>query len=341
MIITRAYSPGILNELINKTILFHNALLEKEKKNEKIIEAILSTTKNDERQIIRNNYKKIFHHPIQEDIISFLKEKNIHLHNISLNMFDTPFEYDARELKKALTLNNNNNIDENILIEIFCSRPKSHLEIVDLAFKKFFNISLKEELENKLSKEFSKYILTLMDTERSKEQTLFKKESYEIAENIIKNGFKLYINDINLFKKIFVEKSRKDLILISRAYYELTKKCLYDDIIEGNISQNIEINDINEENKEINNILKLIKHLLFAVITPAQFFAKKCILALNDSININDLIRILICRAEIDIKMIRDYYFKETKCDIKTDIKNNSELKDNANLINILINILK
>ena len=80
---------------------------------------------------------------------------------------------------------------------------------------------------------------------------------------------------------------------------------------------------------------------MFAVITPAQFFAKKCILALNDSININDLIRILISRAEIDIKMIRDYYFKETKCDIKTDIKNNSELKDNANLINILINILK
>ena len=129
MIITRVYSTWILNELINKTILFHNALLEKEKenKNEKIIEEILSTTKNDESQIIHNNYKKIFHHPIQEDIISFLKEKNIHLHNISLNMFDTPFEYDARELKKALTINNNNNIDENILIEIFCSRSKSHL----------------------------------------------------------------------------------------------------------------------------------------------------------------------------------------------------------------------
>ena len=342
MIITRVYSPGILNELINKTILFHNALLEKGNINEKIIEEILLTTKNDERQIIRNNYKKIFHHPIQNDIISFLKDKNLHLYNISLNMFDTPFEYDARELKKALTLNNNNNIDENILIEIFCSRPKSHLEIVDLAFKKFFNISLKEELENKLSKEFSKYILTLMDTERSKEQTLFKKESYEIAENIIKNGFKLYINDINLFKKIFVEKSRKDLILISRAYYELTKKCLYDDIIGDNISQNNNINETNEENKGINNNLKLIKHLLFAVITPSQFFAKKCKLALSDpSININDLLRILISRAEIDIKMIRDYYFKETKCDIKNDIKNKNVLKDNTNLVNILINIIK
>lgn len=340
MIITRIYSPGILQELINKTILFHNSLLQKGNINEKIIEEILLTTKNDERQIIRNNYKKIFHHPIQNDIITFLKEKNLHLHNISLNMFDTPFEYDAREIKKALTLNNN--IDENTLIEIFCSRPKSHLEIVDLAFKNFYNLSLKEELENKLSKEFSKYILILMEVERPKEQTLSKKEPYEIAQNIIKNGFKLYAKDIYLFKKIFVEKSRKDLILISRAYYELTKNCLYDDIIEINISQNNDINDINKENKEINNILKLIKHLLFAIITPAQFFAKKCKLALNNSsININDLLRILISRAEIDIKMIRDYYFKETKCDIKTDIKNQKKLKDNANLINILINIFK
>ena len=71
MIIKRVYSPGILNELINKTILFHNALLEKGNINEKIIEEILSTTKNDERQIIRNNYKKIFHHPIQNDILFF------------------------------------------------------------------------------------------------------------------------------------------------------------------------------------------------------------------------------------------------------------------------------
>ena len=333
MFITKVFSPGILNELLNKTVLFHNAILAQKDINEKIIELILTTTKNDERQKIRDNYKKMFHYPVQNDI-SKIKEKNPLLHDISLNMFDTPLEYDARELHKALI----NNIDIDTIIEIFCSRPKNSLELIDLAYKNFYEISLKEEIQKKLPKKFSEYILVIMDTERPLEQTLVKNEPFKIAEEIIKNGIKSYINDINMFKNTFVEKSRKDLILISRSYFELSKKCLYDDIIEENNGQNSKDNDNNEENI----ILNLIKNMLFAVITPSQFFACRCKEALNGpKKNINNLIRILITRREIDIKMIRDYYFKGNKSDIKNDIKNEVDLKDNKNVSNILINLFK
>ena len=338
MSITRLYSPGILNELLNKTIIFHNILFESNIK-ENIIEEILSTTKNDERQIIRHNYKKLFHHPIQNDIIEKLKDKNLLLYNISINMLDTPFEYDARELKNALS--KNNGVDEDIIIEILSSRPKKNLEMVDLAYKNFFDISLKEEIQNKLSKEYSEYLLALMDVERPIEQTISKEQAFEISKDIIKNGIKLYATDVSLFKNIFIEKSRKDLILISRAFFELEKKCLLDEI-EDNEIQNNKINEINVERKEINNKLNLIKNILFAIITPAEFFAHKCNEALTASSgNINNLIRVLISRAEIDIKIIRDYYFKETKSDIKNDIKKDSHLKDNINISNILINIFK
>ena len=333
MFITKVFSPGILNELLNKTVLFHNAILAQKDINEKIIELILTTTKNDERQKIRDNYKKMFHYPVQNDI-SKIKEKNPLLHDISLNMFDTPLEYDARELHKALI----NNIDIDTIIEIFCSRPKNSLELIDLAYKNFYEISLKEEIQKKLPKKFSEYILVIMDTERPLEQTLVKNEPFKIAEEIIKNGIKSYINDINMFKNTFVEKSRKDLILISRTYFELSKKCLYDDIIEENNGQNNKDNDNNEENI----ILNLIKNMLFAVITPSQFFACRCKEALNGcKKNINNLIRILITRREIDIKMIRDYYFTRNKSDIKNDIKNEVDLKDNKNVSNILINLFK
>lgn len=338
MSITRVYSPGILNELLNKTIIFHNILFESNIK-ENIIEEILSTTKNHERQIIRHNYKKLFHHPIQNDIIEKLKDKNLLLYNISINMLDTPFEYDARELKNALS--KNNGVDEDIIIEILSSRPKKNLEMVDLAYKNFFDISLKEEIQNKLSKEYSEYLLALMDVERPIEQTISKEQAFEISKDIIKNGIKLYATDVSLFKNIFIEKSRKDLILISRAFFELEKKCLLDEI-EDNEIQNNKINEINVERKEINNKLNLIKNILFAIITPAEFFAHKCKEALTASSgNINNLIRVLISRAEIDIKIIRDYYFKETKSDIKNDIKKDSHLKDNINISNVLINIFK
>ena len=51
-----------------------------------------------------------------------------------------------------------------------------------------------------------------------------------MVNELIKNGLKIYESDINLFKKIFVEKLNKDLILIQRAYNELNKKSLNDAI---------------------------------------------------------------------------------------------------------------
>jgi len=54
-------------------------------------------------------------------------------------MFDTPYEFEAREFKKALSTTIDG--DEDIIIEIFSSRPKSHLNMIDLAYQKFYKIS--------------------------------------------------------------------------------------------------------------------------------------------------------------------------------------------------------
>ena len=104
--------------------------------------------------------------------------------------------------------------DENTIVEIFASRPKNLLEIVDLAYKKFFKISLRDDVKKQGSKEYAQLLVALMDIERPLDQTVSGKEAYDMANELIKNGLKIYVNDINLFKKIFVEKSNKDLILI-------------------------------------------------------------------------------------------------------------------------------
>ena len=59
-------------------------------------------------------------------------------------MFETPYEFETREFKKALSTTIGGNDD--IIIEIFSSRPKSYLNI-----------------QNKLSKNYSKFLLTLME----------------------------------------------------------------------------------------------------------------------------------------------------------------------------------
>ena len=309
----REYTPEELKDLENKAIQFHEALFQKSI-DENIIVDILSNTTNEERQIIRSYYKKSYNHPIQNDINSKLIDK---LKEITIDMFDTPYEYDARELHIALNSFTN---DDNTIVEIFVSRPKNHLEIVDQAYKNFYKISLREDIQKQGSKEYSEFLLAIMDFERPLEQTISGNEAYDTANFLIKNGLKAYGTDVNLFKKVFVEKSREDLILISRAYYELSKKSIYD-TIEA---------EVGGKNR------RLLKGLLFAVITPAQWFAKKiykCVRGLGG--DNRTLFRVLISRSEIDMYAIRDYYFMDRNTDIKNDIEDNTNGAYGQILVNL------
>lgn len=198
----REYTDDEIKDLENKSIQFHDALFQKSI-DENIIVDILSNTSNEERQIIRSCYKKKYNHPIQNDINSKLINK---LKEITIDMFDTPYEYDARELHMALNSFTN---DDNTIVEIFASRPKNHLDIVDIAYKNFYKISLREDVQKQGSKEYSQFLLAIMDFERPIDQTISGNDAYETAKELIKNGLKAYGTDVNLFKKFLWKNQEK------------------------------------------------------------------------------------------------------------------------------------
>ena len=135
--------------------------------------------------------------------------------------------------------------------------------------------------------------------------TIQIKEAYDIAKDIIKNSVKQYGKNVELFKQVFIDKSREDLILISRAFFDLYKKNFYETIDK----------EISGKNK------KLIKDILFGLITPAQWFAKKAYKAMKGpGTDDNTLCRVIISRAEIDMDEIRDYYFRDWNTDLRNDI---------------------
>ena len=333
MTLSKEYTEEDINDLNQKSLQLQNILLDNSELNEESTEEIITilvTTTNEERQLIRAEYKKQNNHPIQDDINAKLKENYSNFNDMFINMFDTPYEYDAKELYKVLSSKDSN---EDTIIEIFSTRSKSYLDIIDIAYKKFFNISLRDEIKKQFHKIFADFLLAIMDNERPLEQTISGDDAYEIANEIIKNGYKEYCSDVNLFKKLFIEKSREDLILISRAYYELTKNNIYDIFEEENIDD-----EKDEEKKGRNKNIQLIKGLLFGVITPSEFFAKKCIEALTgSSIDLNTLSRVLINRVEIDMNAIRDYYFKDTQNDLSKEIEN--AFKENGEIGTLLLNL--
>lgn len=262
--------------------------LRKKPVDEDSIANILINTTNKERQIIRSLYKNQCSIPIQID----LKDKlNYKFKDLCINMFDTLYEYDARELHRALHSFLN---DDKLIIEIMVSRPKSHLDYVNKAYQNFYKISLKDEIKNETSGDYMKFLSTILETERPINKTITEEEAIDIANSMNKRGLKEYGKDIELFRNIFLLKSREDLILISRAYNDLFNKSLYDAID----------NDVNGKNRGV------LREMLFAVISPAEWYSKKIFNAIEglgtDTYSLN---RALIGRAEIDMKDIRDFYY--------------------------------
>ena len=280
------------------SVQFHEALFGKKIDEETII-SILSSTSNLDRQIIRLFYKKKFTNLIQKDIQDQLKGK---LSDLVLDLFDLPYEYDARELHHSLTSLRK---EEKTIIEIIITRPRTHLILVQKIYKKFYNTSLKNDILSLSNKTFSEFLITILASQRPSGKTIKPNDAYIIAKDIIKNGVKQYGKNVNLFKEIFVDKSREDLIMISRAFYDLYKKSLYETI-----------------NNEISGVIKkLIKDILYGLITPAQWFAKKIYKAMKGPGTDNKtLCRVIISRAEIDMDDIRDYYFRDRNTDLRNDI---------------------
>jgi len=287
-----------VKNLEQMSIKFHDSLYRK-KIDEETIVSILSTTSNLDRQIIRLFYKKKFPNLIQKDIQTQLSGD---FGKLVLNLFDLPYEYDARELHRSLTSFSK---DEKAIIEIIITRPRSHLTLVQKIYKKFYNVSLKNDILNLSDKTFSEFLITILASNRPSGLTIKPNDAYNIAKDIIKNGVKQYGKNVNLFKQVFVDRSREDLIMISRAFYDLYKKNLYD-VID---------NEISGTNK------KLIKDILFGLITPAQWFAKKVYKAMKGAgTDEKTLNRVIVSRAEIDMEDIRDYYFRDRNTDLRNDI---------------------
>lgn len=295
------YNEEALNEL-DKYSTELNSLFGQSPPDEESLVQILTITTNEERQIIRGFYKESFGHDIQSDIKSSSLTKK--LKTLCLDMFDTPPEYDARTLYDAI---HSFITDENAIIEIFASRPKKHLDLVDLAYEKFFGKSLRNELEEKKD-DFFDYLLCMMDNERPIEQTITGNEAYSYAKNCGEGGVKNYGKNAEEFKDVFVNKSREDLILIARAFYEYNGKNLYDEI----------------DDKLSGKIKELLEGILFAVITPAEWFANKIHKALRGVVDEKELNRAIISRCDLDMYAIRDYYLMLFNQDLKTAIEGNT-----------------
>lgn len=276
------------------------------------ITELISKKTQKQRMKLRQTYKKNY----EVDLMTDLKSNLAGLYKkIVLALFTDPVEYDVDLIYNSLK----NDDSKNILINIFASRPDWYLNKIKNIYLKKYNIELEEHINNDTSDDFNKLLLQILQCKRSKNQAPDIDQCKQLADDLEQEESNNLSIDSPIINSIFMLLSPQELIMVCKEYHKSTERLLTD--------------MINEKFK--GNVKKLLNAILMAKISPSEFFANALHEALADNSFDESIISILISRADVDLNVIKKYYFKLYENDLADDIAN----KDKNEYINLLVGI--
>ena len=302
---------------VNENILINNrgfGINSQERKDAQALRKALEGSKTDDEKLIdiagkrthkerlkiRQEYKAMFGRDLMSDLKSDLSG-NYKLTMLAL--FTDPVEYDADNLYKAMK---GAGTDEDTLIEILSSRPGWYINKIKKVYKEKYKQDLEEDVVGDTSNNFRKLLVSLLQCKRSRNERPNKDECEKMAKELYNAGEKRLGTDEPVFNKIFALSSPHELICISREYHKLTGNTLITAI----------------ENEFSGDIKKLLKTVLYVLISPHEYFATR----IHDAIvglgtNEKILTRVMVTRGEIDLPKIKQYYKKLYGKDMLEEIK--------------------
>ena len=281
----------------------HQALKNNSNNNKETIIEISTSHSNSQRLKIREEYKNQFGTDIIEDLKS---EISGHLKDALISMYYHPIDFDCLSLRSAMK---GLGTDEDTLIEIIGTRPNLILKkIIERYPKLIEGRDLISDVKGDTSGSFRKLLVSILQTQRSDNIEPNIEECNKIANELYEAGEKKLGTDDSFFHKIFATKSPLEISYISKAYHKLTGHTILQAI----------------SNEFSGDIKKLLIAVVYAVISPSEFFATKINKAIKGITNDKLLIRILVSRCEIDMKYIKLFYKQLYKKDMIEDIKGNT-----------------
>ena len=272
---------------------------QKKPKNPEAIINIVAHRSNNQRQQIAQSYFTKFNKNIQDD---FRSNFSGDFKDVLVALFYPPIDYDCYEIYNAMKGFGTN---EDTLIEIIASRSNERINQIKLRYQQLFQKELVKEIENEVSGFFKKVLLELLKGERNVNPNPNDKECYESAKLLYSSkGKKDTLQEA--YANIFTKKSREELALIAKHYYEWCKKTLLEEV----------------EKLFSSDSRRVLKAIIFSQLSPSEYFAYRMNKALKKlSTNDNIIIRVLVSRDEIDIKRIKRYYMQNYKIPLYDAVK--------------------
>ena len=246
-------------------------------------------------KIYQEIYKKSLYDEIKSKLSGDFKE-------LVGFLFLSPQEFCAKMLKrgfKGIT------IDDELIFEILSAHTLEEYKLIEEAYKIETKKELKKDIEKYFSRNLRTDILNLISTNRRTNANPDMNLCEQLADELIKSGIKNWINNEDLFKKVFIECSPEELVLIGRFYFQKTGNSLIGDI----------------EKKLNGKSRTLLREILYNNIVPHELYAEKIYKSIKGlGTNISLLNRCLASRCRLDMPQIKEIYKWKYNVTLKQDI---------------------
>ena len=254
----------------------------------------------EQRLLIAKKYGELFGNPLYEDMKSKLSG---HFKELCGYCFLTPMEFNAKMLKRGFK---GLSVDDELIFEILADHTLEEYKQIQEAYKTETNKELTKDIEKNFSGAIRNNLLNMISTERRVNEEPDKAQCEKLADALINAGEKKWVDDVELFRDVFLLTSPEEMVLVGRYYFQKTNNILIDII----------------EKKYSGKSKNLLREVVFANIIPHELFAEK----IRNSIkglgtNTAVLNRVLAARRGVDMPQIKEIYQWKYNTTLKDDIK--------------------
>ncbi|XP_055935800.1 annexin A4-like isoform X2 [Argiope bruennichi] len=247
---------------------------------------VLTKRTNEQRVYIGIAFKQLYGKDLIDDLKS---ELTGNFENVILGLMMPTHDYLASELKKAIR---GLGTDEDILIEILCTRTNQEIWSINEAYQRLYGKSLEEDIKSDTSGHFQRLMVSACTGARS-EDPADSNRAKQTAEALYAAGVGQWGTDESTFNAILVSESYQQL---AHTFYE------YQKLAGHTVAQAIESEMSGDLKKGMLAIAKCVENRPF-------YFAEKLYKAMKGLGTDDDtLIRIVVSRCEIDMVQIKAEY---------------------------------
>lgn len=258
---------------------------------EKAIISVLAYRSCEQRQAIKLKFKSMYGRDLIKDLKS---ELGGNFENVVLALMEPCETFDARSLRAAMK---GAGTDEEVLIEVLCTRTNAEIDALKKAYKSEFSRDLEKDIESETSGHFKRLLVSLLQGQRD-EGGVDESQAVKDAQDLYDAGEKQWGTDESTFNRILVIRSYAQLQRTFEIYQKLSKKNIYS-AIKSEMS-----GDLREG----------MQAIVRCVESRPAYFAEKLYKSMKGLGTDDDtLIRIVVSRCEIDMVEIKAKFMEMYK----------------------------